>query len=409
MSSRRKFFTMTIICAFSLTCMIFLKSFNKKNSSFSAKFRLQCVSKRKVGFLKIHKCASSTIQNIFLRHAYLNNINVAVPPEEYNNYLGNPHHFEAKLLKNSPGHYGGFEMFLLHTRWDHQEVSKVLGPNTFYVTILRHPVDLFESLFAYGHLDKFYGGSLVEFIEHLERNNITDVQRMRLNGRYGWNQISWDFGLMPRDFARPKKIKDFIRSVEENFHLVMIAEQIEKSLVILKSSLCWSIEDVTSLKLNERKAGNKEALSKRQRETLEEWLSADMMIYKYFLRRFEEKVSEFDSVYLDQEVEKLKKANELVQRNCVLGLNKHDEISNLKSRPYSDEVIVVRVRDVSFFSLLQGNKYEKNNMAYMYFFISGGHIPPTFVANNVKPSTLSHIKQFVVTNCSKERPGSIVT
>jgi len=107
---------------------------------------------------------------------------------------------------------------------------------------------------------------------------------MRLNGRYGWNQISWDFGLMPRDFARPKKIKDFIRSVEENFHLVMIAEQIEKSLVILKSSLCWSIEDVTSLKLNERKAGNKEALSKRQRETLEEWLSADMMIYKYFLR-----------------------------------------------------------------------------------------------------------------------------
>lgn len=45
-----------------------------------------CTPKDQIVFLKTHKCASSTIQNILLRRAVQENFNVALPM--VGNYLG---------------------------------------------------------------------------------------------------------------------------------------------------------------------------------------------------------------------------------------------------------------------------------------------------------------------------------
>lgn len=48
----------------------------------------------------------------------------------------------------------GYQAFVLHTMWDQEEVEQVLGKGATYITILRDPVDQFESLYSYSHFEK---------------------------------------------------------------------------------------------------------------------------------------------------------------------------------------------------------------------------------------------------------------
>jgi len=45
-----------------------------------------CLPQTKVGFLKLHKCASSTVQNILFRFGEEHQLNFVLPAK--NNYLG---------------------------------------------------------------------------------------------------------------------------------------------------------------------------------------------------------------------------------------------------------------------------------------------------------------------------------
>ena len=52
-----------------------------------------CLPARHVAYLKTHKCASTTIQNIFLRHAHFSGLRVAWPQRA--NYLSRMKKFNA--------------------------------------------------------------------------------------------------------------------------------------------------------------------------------------------------------------------------------------------------------------------------------------------------------------------------
>ena len=48
-----------------------------------------------------------------------------------------------------------------------------------------------------------------------------------------------------------KKINPFPQ-VESDFDLVLILERLDESLVLLADKLCWSLQDVATLKINQR-------------------------------------------------------------------------------------------------------------------------------------------------------------
>ena len=48
---------------------------------------------------------------------------------------------------------GLVDVFCLHTRLNKTALQQVLHENTTWITILRHPVNLYESLFNYYHLE----------------------------------------------------------------------------------------------------------------------------------------------------------------------------------------------------------------------------------------------------------------
>ena len=82
---------------------------------------MSCVS---VGFLKTHKCASSSVQNILMRFALKNQLNLVLPSA--GNYLGRYVPYSKVMVANTPWDRVGvnYDIFCLHTIWNHQEVEE---------------------------------------------------------------------------------------------------------------------------------------------------------------------------------------------------------------------------------------------------------------------------------------------
>ena len=128
-----------------------------------------CTAKRNVFFLKTHKCASSTIQNVFLRYGARHDLNFVLPT--LGNYLGNQAPFHRAMTSMAPWHRIGYNIFCHHTVFNEQEVTAIMPADTVYVTIVRDPVTLFESLYSYAHLELHYKQDVIEFA----RNRTPDV------------------------------------------------------------------------------------------------------------------------------------------------------------------------------------------------------------------------------------------
>jgi hypothetical protein len=106
--------------------------------------------------------------------------------------------------------------------------------------------------------------------------------------------MAWDMGLSPENFDDEIAITKEIERLDREFDLVMVANRMEESLVLLKHLLNWPLENVVHLNLNRRKPEKSSVLSVEERKVLSDWLAADVRIYEHFSRRFEEKVAEFN-------------------------------------------------------------------------------------------------------------------
>ena len=159
----------------------------------------QCHPIQKVGFAKTHKTASSTVQNVLLRWGLQSSWNWALYPEVYHlGPLSRP--FEASWLEGVPWRrmvdQQGYNAVALHTVWSQTEVGRLLGrEEARYVTILRDPVDQFESLYSYVHFDKKLHMGIERFVTEYVVKDREVSDRIRLSGQKTMQQCH-----EPRDF-----------------------------------------------------------------------------------------------------------------------------------------------------------------------------------------------------------------
>lgn len=117
-----------------------------------------------------------------------------------------------------------------------------------FVTIVRDPVDLFESMFNYYHLSRFWNVTL-ENIGNTTLQIPNKVLKDRFFGKIGRNQMLFDLGMDVTDFNNVEKVLNYIRKLDMIFDLVMVSEQMDESLILLKHLLCWRTDDVVVFKV----------------------------------------------------------------------------------------------------------------------------------------------------------------
>ena len=138
----------------------------EKPKSTSTSEPKNCKPVQKLAFAKTHKTGGSTLQNIFMRYGYKNGLTFAIPPNSWM-YSFNVF-FNSKMVTNytwNPQHT--FDMMVFHSLWNGMEVDKVIPRPSPRFTLLRDPVDTFESGYVYMGLEMFYNMSINEYAKKI--------------------------------------------------------------------------------------------------------------------------------------------------------------------------------------------------------------------------------------------------
>ncbi|XP_025195365.1 galactosylceramide sulfotransferase-like [Melanaphis sacchari] len=306
-----------------LTLITFLMNFNFIPTGFVHRTIIESNSpqpatateKKRIFFLKTHKCASSTVQNILMRFGHMENLDILLPT--MNNYIGNPMHFNTSMVNNKYSTVDGkFDMFVHHTRYS-QEVKSVMRSGTIYVTILREPTALFQSLYSFYHFDKKYKCNLTEFITNRLSNKSSANHIKRYNNKLGINQMNWDLGMVSDNFENIDMINKHINMIERDFDFVMIFEYLDASLVLLAHFMQWPLEKMAYLPINSRKSTYKQILSNDDVDRLQQINMADSMLYKRFLLKFKEIISKYGVEKLKKGIQRLMVINQEILEMCV--------------------------------------------------------------------------------------------
>lgn len=276
----------------------------------------ECSPKMNIMFMKTHKTASSTILNILFRFGEKHKLKFAFPDGRNDFFYPSP--FLCSQVKDyRPGQC--FNVVCNHMRFDRQEVAKLLPPDAVYVTILRDPADLFESSFHYYHKAvpftwRISGeNKLTEFLNSPQ----TFYSPEAFNSFYLKNLLFFDFGFDNNVEPDDPRVTTGIQYLLKQFNLVLIAEYFEESLILLKNTLCWTMEDILYFKLNVRKQSSVSQLTPELRAKALQWNGADWRLYQHFNASFWARIEAFGKERMKLEVSELRRRNAEMKAICI--------------------------------------------------------------------------------------------
>ncbi|XP_029301977.1 galactose-3-O-sulfotransferase 2 [Cottoperca gobio] len=213
-----------------------------------------------------------------------------------------------------------FHIMCNHMRFRKSEVAKVMPEDTFYFSILRHPVAMMESIFIYyKSIPAFHKThSLDDFLDNSWRNYNSSVT----NNHYAHNIVAFDFGFDNNVAAGAEDLEErasiAVAAIERDFHLILISEYFDESMILLKHALCWSLEDVVSFKLNSRSEQTRHPLLTNTAEKIKRWNALDWRIYLHFNTTFWHKVDSLvGQEQMKREVSQLRELQAELAKSCL--------------------------------------------------------------------------------------------
>lgn len=292
-------------------------------------------------FLKTHKTGSSTITNILNRFAETHKLNVALPVDDFHHFLW-PLPFQVDFVQNRPPQPN---IILNHARFNAEALLELMPKTTKYITILRHPITQFTSLFKFMDFGGIIGTkknnesiSLDYFLENaktiLKRLHQDNSQILIENPRLNLlrNPQLFDLGFDQSFSENAAIVKETIARTSKTFHLVLIMEYFDESLILLKRKMCWNMDDVVYFKLNQQIVADENRNPLTQSKILK-WTKADVLLYEYFNQSLWRKIRNEGASFWD-EVELLRKRNDELKEICLrTGL--------FTDRPYQSSTAII--------------------------------------------------------------------
>lgn len=211
--------------------------------------------------------------------------------------------------------------------------------DSFYFSILRNPVSMMESLFTYYKAIPAFRNfrTLKDFL----LDNGRSFNASLPSNHYARNILTFDFGFnnsaLLDEAELDKRAVALISAVESEFHLILIVEYFDESMVLLRHALCWTLDDVVSFRLNSRSENSRKPLSAEMAEQVKKWSSLDWRLYQHFNASFWRRI---DSLLgrdkLQEEVELLRARRAELEKTCLLDGKAVDpsHIQDLSLKPF---------------------------------------------------------------------------
>ncbi|XP_019368747.1 PREDICTED: galactose-3-O-sulfotransferase 2 [Gavialis gangeticus] len=277
-----------------------------------------CHPRTNIMFLKTHKTASSTVMNILFRFTEKLSLTVALPAGR-KFHLGYPDSFEAEFVEEFKTMGPSYNIMCNHLRFNLKEVRKVMPVNTTYFSILRNPVSLLESSYVYykAYAPAFKKSRDVN--EYLASPGIYYNKSESGYNIYAKNNMWFDFGYDNNAEDDENYTQSVLRMIEQDFHLILIADYFDESMVLLKNFLCWDLDDVVYFKMNSRSPDTIQSLTPENKEKVKEWCSLDWKLYQHFNKTFWKRIQENIGLRnLYREVNLLRKKQKQLMEKCLL-------------------------------------------------------------------------------------------
>ncbi|XP_054858988.1 galactosylceramide sulfotransferase-like [Eublepharis macularius] len=295
-----------------------------------------------VVFLKTHKTGSSTVQNILFRAGERRNLTVAFP--RYSYQFAYPERFSGDFVEDLPPGAAHFNLLCSHMRLDAGEVQAVMAPQTIFLTILRDPVQTFESVFHYYRnivpaFQLLYNHSspLLAFLE--ASSQYYDAQDVS-NG-LARNPMTFDLGLnASREAAPSSQWASELERLNQTFQLVMLAEHFDESLLLARELLGLDMEELVYVRLNVR---HKESspLAKEMGQKIQAWNWFDVQLYRFFQSVFWRKVEHYGYVRMKRELDAFRALRQKTVARCLAGGPVGPEIMADDLRPWQPGSVTI--------------------------------------------------------------------
>lgn len=219
--------------------------------------------------------------------------------------------------------------------------------DSFYFSILRHPVAMMESIFIY--YKSIPAFQRTHSLDNFLDNSLRSYNSSTINNHYAHNIMAFDFGFDNNVVADSEDLEErasvAIATIQRDFHLILISEYFDESMILLKHALCWSLEDVVSFKLNSRSERTRHTLLPHTEEKIKRWNALDWRIYLHFNTTFWHKVESLvGQEKMKSEVFKLRDLQAKTAKICLKDGRPVDpsQIKDARLRPFQYGAAVIQ-------------------------------------------------------------------
>ena len=202
-----------------------------------------------IAYLKVHKAASSTVQNILYRFGSERNLSFVLPVISHYISQHNAKTYH-KVLRSLDTETGKYDIVCNHVMFNYTKFKQFMYDDAIYIAIVREPLDLFISSAYYykyvwpaEYLEKLNETTFIQYL-------IRDPEKYeRLNQSRTFNYMAEDFGFVLNSVwdvlnMDNDVIASFISKLKNIFDFVMVVEYFDESLVMMKRLLNWSLKDI---------------------------------------------------------------------------------------------------------------------------------------------------------------------
>ncbi|XP_069126778.1 galactose-3-O-sulfotransferase 3-like [Argopecten irradians] len=262
-------------------------NFSKRNSSLDVKER------RHIAFLKVHKAASSTAQNIFLRFAKSRDLLVVlplVPKFFYPNIISMATSVTDKNILPVPNGRI-YEVLCCHVIYNKEAFARIMPPDTINIGIVRDPFEHFISTLNYMRPSGVFNIESPDPVSVFLQDPTKYVKRSSQS--FANNRMSFEFDFPKELFETRDKagIERYLQKLDSEFELVLIVEMFDESVVLMRRLLNWGIKDILYMKLNSRKHLYERIHFKPGDVQLYKiWAEIDYALYNFFFKRLQTQI-----------------------------------------------------------------------------------------------------------------------